>query len=211
MSAFDVIVRNDSVHLVSCGACVDAEGRINFVTGKVWALPHLNAVVAVRGPTMAGPFIAPTIGSNAASYEELKASAAGVARECVGALSSMWAGAPLADSIDFVFAGWSRNGPDAFVVCSHDRWGAPWTNIQLGGLTNIPGDQAIVDALDLSDIDPERDGVKMLEMKRKSGKYFVGCWGQLHSIYRDRTESKIICVWPDDVIGTKLGNIPEAA
>jgi hypothetical protein len=211
MSAFDVIVRNDSVHIVSCGACIDAEGRINFITGKVWTLPHLNAVVAVRGPAMAGLFTAPTVGSNATSYEDLKANAAGVIRECVGALSSMWAGAPLADAMDFVFAGWSETGPDAFIVCSHDRWGTPWTNIQLSGLVNIPGDQAIVDALDLSDIDPVRDGINMLEMKRASGKYFVGCFGQLTSVYRDRIETKIICRWREDVIGTKLGSIPEAA
>lgn len=211
MSAFDVIVKKDAVHVISDGAGVDAEGRINFIAGKVWPIPHLNAVVAVRGPSMAGPFIGPTVGSNATSFAELKANAANIIRSSVCALETMWADAPLADKIDFVFAGWSETGPEAFIICSHDRWSVPWTNIPIGGLTNIPGDQAIVDALDLSNLNPERDGVRMLEMKRASSEYFVGCFGQLTSIYRDRTESRVICRWPEDVIGTKLGIVPAAA
>ncbi len=211
MSAFDVIVMPDSVHVVSDGAAIDADGRISFIAGKVWPIPHLNAVVAVRGPSMAGPFIGPTVGSNAKSYAELKGTAAAVIRTGVCALEPMWVSAPLADKMDFVFAGWSEAGPDAFIVCSHDRWGPAWTNIQLGGLVNIPGDQAIVDSLDLSNVDPERDGVRMLEMKRASPDYFVGCFGQLTSIYRDRIESKIIVRWPEDVIGKRLGTIAETA
>lgn len=116
----------------------------------------------------------------------------------------MWAGAPLADKLDFVFAGVSEDRPDAFVVCSHERWGASWTNIQIGGLTNLPGDQAIVDALDLSDVDPVRDGILRLEMKRASPDYCVSCFGQLTSVYRDRIESRIILRWPEDVIGSQL-------
>ena len=112
----------------------------------------------------------------------------------------MWAGAPVADKLDFVFAGVSEDGPDAFIVCSHDRWGQPWTNIPIGGLTNIPGYQAIVDALDLSNIDPVRDGLRMLEMKRASPDYCVGCFGQISSIYSDRIESRIIHRWSEDVI-----------
>jgi hypothetical protein len=64
--------------------------------------------------------------------------------------------------------------------------------IQSAELCDIPGDQDIVDALDLSDIDPERDGWRMLKMKRASGNYFVGSFGQLTSVRRDHIETKII-------------------
>jgi hypothetical protein len=206
MSAIDVIIKSDAVHVITDGAGVDAEGCINFVASKVWSIAHCNAVIAVRGPSMAGPFICPCVGTNAATFTELKASAAGVMRECVGELSGLWAGVPLADSMDFVIAGWSETGPDAFLVCSHDRWGPAWPNIQLSGLCNIPGDKEIVEALHLSDIDPEPDSVRMLEISaHRANIYWIP--GQKTSVYAGRIETQIICRWPDDVIGKQLGKM----
>lgn len=220
MSAFDVIIKRESVCIISDGAGVDHDGRIQFVANKVHTIPHLNAVIAVRGPSTAGPFIAPVLGSNATSYDNLKATAAETIRAAVDQLAPLFAGAPLAEKIDLLMAGISeRDGPDAFLLTSYGGFDTPaWTNIQLAGLSNLPGDPSIIAALGLragataEDIDPIAGGAAMLEAKRaQPSRYFVGCFGQATTVFRDRIEQRIIARWPDDVIGTKLGDVPEAA
>lgn len=62
------------------------------------------------------------------------------------------------------------------------------------------------------DIDPIIGGAAMLETKRaQDGRYFVGCFGQVTTVYNGRIEQRIIARWPDDIIGTKLGSVPVPA
>lgn len=220
MSAIDIIVQSNAVHLISDGACIGQDGIIHFIAGKVLPLPHLNAVIAHRGPSMAGAMIAPVLGSCGTTYDEVKANAARTCQAAVEQIAPLLAAAPMATSIDFVIAGWSEStGPDAYALTSDGKFGeAPWSLLQLSGLCSLPGDSDVVASLSLpagataDDLDPERDGWTMLQAKRaKREKYFVGCFGQLTSIHKGHIVTKIIGTWPEDVFGTRLGTPPGIA
>lgn len=53
--------------------------------------------------------------------------------------------------------------------------------------------------------------IRMLEIKRASGKYFIGCFSQINSVYQHTIVTRIQRRWPEDIIGKRLGKISEPA
>jgi hypothetical protein len=56
MSAINVLRQTNSVSVLTDGAAYNANGIFMFPTTKVVVLPHLNAVIAGRGPAF-GPAV----------------------------------------------------------------------------------------------------------------------------------------------------------
>jgi len=220
MSAINTVIQADSVHLICDGASYDADGRLVSVGPKMQMLPHLNAAVACRGPRASVPLFADLLSAAASTYDELKAEAPTFLRELRPMLDATFAHCELGADFDVVIAGISESdGPDAYLICSHERYGVqPWTVVQFAGLAMMPADAAtqarvfasIPDNVDL--VDPERDGRIILEAQRVfpidhgGDRSFVGVGGfaQLTSITRDGISTRVIHRWPDE-IGEPIG------
>lgn len=58
MTAINAALLPDAIHIFSDGMCIDDEGKQAGMTGKVFFLPVLDAVLAWSGPILAGPALA---------------------------------------------------------------------------------------------------------------------------------------------------------
>lgn len=109
-------------------------------TSKVAALPHLNAVIATRGPTDVLAAATRAACFHAASFDGLRRS---FARE----LSAMayrpdtppHERAALKSEFDAFVCGWGAGGPKAFAIFSHSAHGiAPWQVLEIPYLLLTP-------------------------------------------------------------------------
>mgnify|MGYP001002900966 CR=1 FL=1 len=220
MSAINAIIQRDAVHLLTDAASYDSAGNLVAAIPKVALLPRINAAMACRGPRASVPLFCDLLNAAASSYDELKAKAPTFLRDLRPMLAVTFAYCELGDDFDVVVAGISESvGPDAYLVCSHQRYGVePWTVVQFGGLAMMPADAAmkarvfasIPDNVDL--VDPERDGRIILEAQRAfpmdhgGDRNFVGVGGfaQLTSITREGISTRVIHRWSDEV-GQPIG------
>lgn len=220
MTAINTVLKRDSVHLLTDAASYDIAGNLVTAAPKVALLPHLNAAVACRGPHIALPLIADLLGAAASTYDDLKAKAPAFICALLPIFEASFAQCQFGSDFDIVVAGISEMaGPDAYLICSHDRYGAaPFSTVQLSGLSLLPGDPAIherVLATVLSDVeqfDVERDGLAVLEAQRAhavehaGGRWLTGVGGfaQVTSITRDGISTRVIHRWADEV-GQPIG------
>lgn len=220
MSAINTLVKRDSVHLITDAASYDSAGNLVAAIPKVALLPHINAAVACRGPRASVPLFADLLSAAASTYDELKAHAPTFLRELRPMLDATFAHCEFGAVFDVVIAGISESaGPDAYLICSHERYGVqPWTVVQFAGLAMMPADAATQELVlasipdDVELVDPERDGRIILEAQRAfpmdhgGGRVFtgVGGFGQLTSITRDGISTRVIHRWPDEV-GQPIG------
>jgi hypothetical protein len=224
MSAINVIRQSRAVSVLTDAAAYTREGKIIAVAVKCWPLPHLNAVAAFRGPLLAAPlFVSACLcGEVFTSYDDMRDRIAESVRHLLQTYAPMFEAvdAP-AELVDVVIAGWSETrGADSFIVCNHTRYGVePFTVVQLSDCSSLPGDveiqRKILDVLPenvtADQLDPERDGLKILEVQRAARLSMpgenrplsvVGGFAQLTSIEPNGTIStRVIHRWAD-AIGT---------
>lgn len=72
MTAINVLVRSDRVHVMTDGSVWEPEGAIIGVAQKVYILAHVSAVIAYRGPAYLGPGLVGTLNaSGMRSFDDL--------------------------------------------------------------------------------------------------------------------------------------------
>jgi hypothetical protein len=183
-------------------------------------MPHLSCAVAFRGPQSVRPILGELIGLAAPSFAELKAIIVSLLREASHAYAPLFESCSAGPDFEVVVAGWSTEGPAAYMVASHDHYGTPWHIIELSGLCITPADETINERMlatlpadcSADDIDPAVHGLAILEIQRAhlienngiDGKFCaVGGFAQLTTVTADAVTSRIIRRWPD-ITGKRL-------
>jgi hypothetical protein len=223
MSAINVLVQKDVVSFVTDGAEYDTSGILKAAASRTFALPHIRAVVGVRGPAMMVPTLAYALGA-AATYDDLKKRIAVMLPDAMSHIrtvfTSMGEGVPR--EIQVFVGGWTDGGmADAYVMTDQVADGAmTWSLSRIVDLAMAPCDLPVrqevrpfLEGRRIEDLDPRNDGVKILDAQRRhatehdAGRMIhgVGCFGQLTAVYRDgRIVMEVLCHWPEDRIGNPI-------
>lgn len=204
MTAINIIRTRHTVHMLTDGSGYEGNQQ-SFSLAKAFPQPHLSAVIAVSGAIAHGPLLATGLGMAATSYDDLKAIAVRAVQEMVEFYT------PVFQRIEdprfvIVVAGISESsGPDAYVITNDPRVAEPWTTQQIGGCTMIPADaatQAVFHAAfgsieDSEELDPERDGIRMMEIQRRNPAFGIGAFAQLTTVTLDGITTRVIHRWAD--------------
>jgi hypothetical protein len=216
MTAVNIIKQKNAVHVLTDGASWLPTGGFGPACAKAFQLPHLNAVVASRGPRLGGVLIADFLGSCANSYDEMKLRSAEMVRGAIEFYTPIFAANTFSQKLEVVVAGWSeKSGPDAFVISAHGDNPAvsPWATHDCGSVMMAPGgasiEKAVFDALPpqvkcADDMDPARDGLSIVLAQRAArglsdvSDLVVGAFVQLTTISLDGIATRILHRWPED-------------
>lgn len=189
-------------------------------------MPHLNAVIAVRGSAVALTFVAGWITQNVFEYDDL-------AHRLPEVLSLLTPTKGQGEPIDLVVAGWSglewREPPasswkiaakaNSFLMVNHDRHpeAKALVAVDPGDVACMPGDPTVIAAAqaqlpkkytNVDQLDPTKVGLAMMEAQRlikvevpgqfdATTAHIVGRFAQITTIHRDRIETRILKRWPD--------------
>jgi hypothetical protein len=186
MTAIFIIRRREECHLLTDGAAIDPDGRVVAIIAKAMPLPHLGVAVTLRG-TVEMMTQLPLLGT-APDLSALRSRAESAVQACEGqvevyvagveACFAVTAGAGVQDILGFALA------PSSDAIYA-----------DLGFLWDRPPD----------DVDPQRDGVRVLEVARAHASAFdcgVGGFAQLTTVTRDAITTRIVRRWSD-----QIGNI----
>jgi hypothetical protein len=211
LTAIVTIAQKRVVHVLTDGASHGPAGMSLHPSSKIWPLPHLDAVVAGRGPRLLVPMLVDVLGCTARSYDELKSLALDVLwaylPQTLDILRARGASAEAGSvPFDLVVAGISgRDGPGAFFVCNHEGHSSlrPWKVIDLASVTLMPLDDQAEAEFDrefagrsVEDLDPEVDGARMLEIQRKMPlPYPIGGFVQLATVAEGSISTRIVRRW----------------
>lgn len=213
MSAVNVLVQSNAVHLLTDAAIYQPDGMLSGLTQKVRSMPHLNCAAAMRGGYLGLAPIMEEISAAGTSFDSLKANMPALLRGCAAQYLHLLDRCAAGPEFEVVIAGISEtDGPSAYVVPSHDRYGEPWTVTDLAGLVALPCDehllaevQRIADGRSADDLDPIKDGLAIFDAQRahphlsNGDVCFVGGYAQLTTVTADGIASRIIRRWPDPV------------
>jgi hypothetical protein len=213
MTATNVIVQRDSVHLVTDGAAIDPTGRLAHLLHKVTPIPHLNAAVAVRGTRNMASVVVDAISSGASSYDDLQKRIVDILRGTIDPIRPIWE-AKFGRSVmqaDVIVAGWSGAGPHAYMLATGDHHGAQlaaWTPLEISGTFFTPTDTQL--AADFARLQLEFDdnaAVELVTRQRAIARQVstkkmpcgVGAFVQLCTVHETGIETRILHRWPDRV------------
>ena len=219
MSALNVYLAPDQIQVWTDGALYDADGTLLSVNTKVAPLPHLNAVVALRGPGLALPLLAHHLGTFP-SFDALIAELVPAIQEAWTVHESIFDMCSHGPDFELVVAGWSgQHGcPEAYAWKSAE----PLIVHKLGPVTIAPGAEvisqlmraefpALSDSSDLSDqaiwrrlMELQRETIRLEQVEGAGAICAVGAFCQLTTITSSRTTTEIVRRWPDRV-GEKMG------
>ncbi len=166
MTVIDIVRQSHAVHLLADGVAANAAGE-TLPSVKLWSLPHLPAIIGMRGPAM-GSF--PNLLAHAFwNYDDMRARIPLVLAAYVEGLDDK--------NVDVMIGGISGSGrPESFSISSADKSGRkPWVVEDLGNLVLAPINDAIRDAvraefLPLGSYDawiPAIHGVRLVEIQRQ--------------------------------------------
>jgi len=207
VTVINVIRQSTGVHTLSDAIAYAPDGR-ELQGPKLFALPHLPAIIGVRGPMLAAPLLAEMLGRVVGSYDELRSSIAEVVQTYMPQIVRMLQGNQEPETFDIVVGGISRfAGPDSFVMSTHDRYGKAWIIQDHGDLVLSPLNDEIEQAITsefrgrgIDDLDPVVDGVRMIEIQRENWSFgdatLPGGFIQLMSITGGSITTRIVHRWP---------------
>jgi hypothetical protein len=205
LSSFVTILQKNAAHILTDGSIYEADGTLVGIGPKVRLLPHLNAAMALRGPHVLLAPIAEGL-SAATSFDVLKEGIVSTLQAYVEHCPQLFQLCEAGREFEVVVAGISETaGPSAYLVASHDRYGEPWTVIELTGLSLTPSNDAVLGGVaetaagrDADDLDPEVDGLAILQAQRSAyAGAFVGGFAQLTTIDGAGVHSRVIHRWND--------------
>lgn len=221
MTAVNVIVCPDAVHLVTDGAAVDREGRLATIAMKVIPLPHMLVALAYSGPANFLSAMADLAGSCGASYDDL--------RDGLAAHTDRISGAAINQhglAFQVVVAGWSLRSrrPEAFTFNTHGNGAPAYTAAGIELAQVMPGcpdgriEAEIFPVIEAGGFDIEKVAGDLVEIQRTipadcalamggggAVSPNVGVWAQLTTVTRNDVRTRIVRRWPQDVIGQPLG------
>ena len=224
MTAINVIRQANSVHILSDGLYCNSDGIICEIGPNAFALPHLPAAVAIRGPTHFMPFLVHRLNRECGSFDDLLARIVSIALEVHISVPMTLGSGPVTPEFDLVAVGWSsqRSRPESFLITNQEfgdldekRKGA-WKLIELPDVLIAPvvGVQQtrflrwkIPDSAE--SFKPETDGVKLLMAQRLSKGLHqrykdpkrdfesVGGFVHLTTVSANAVSSAVLHRWPD--------------
>lgn len=217
MSAVLIFRQSDKITIVTDGSAYNIAGEIVAAAPKAYALPHLNAAVAVRGGGQSG-WVSQVIETLAAAetFERIE-------RHLLILLKTLEAAAEAQgvepEPVEVHVAGFTSKGaPLSYLMNNHRHQPgiSPYVATPTGPLLVSPGDEQLHASImekwpastSIDDIDPEVVGLEIMEMQRKqkfemnfrphvATAHIVGCFAQATTIWPDRIETKILKRWPD--------------
>lgn len=232
MTAINVIRQASAVHVLSDGVFCDPDGVVCEIGPNAFELPHLPAVLAIRGPTHFMPFLVHRLARECRCFDDL-------IRRVVAAALEVYASFPMTlgtvgfgavePGFELVVAGWStkRNKPESYLVAGVEpefrqgRKRKAWELLELPEVLIAPriGDAQIGSIRwtvpeSAETFQPEVDGLKLLEAQRRLRgasdghpqrglAHRIGGFIQLATISPDGIVSRILQRWPDEV-GRKI-------
>lgn len=213
MSAINVLIQTNRVHLFTDAAIYQLNGELAGIGPKVRMMPHINAAMAMRGSFLGLAPIAEEL-SVAPSFDKLREGIVPCLQACAETYGHLLNQCSAGPDFEVVIAGMSETGgPSAYLVASHNRYGEPWSIVELAGLSATPASDAVhqrvfatADGRDADQLDPVVDGLAILEAQRAHRFDDVVCIGgfaQLTTIDADGVHSRIIHRWPDK-LGEKI-------
>jgi hypothetical protein len=218
MTAINILRQKNAVHLISDGASYDENQRLVSSGPKVFALPHINTAIGIRGPTVALPLIAHFVGHAASSYDGLKTNIAGVLKSAFANMKAVTDLCPAIDRgmyADVAIIGFSeRSGePDAYVISKPKDEDAAWPVTQIPEMGFMPSLQEIntwikTIAVSINELDPCDFGLRVLEMQRAARfheRCHIGGFAQITTVTRTGgINSKMLRHW-NDTPGSLMG------
>jgi hypothetical protein len=213
MTAHIVLRHADAVHVLSDGLVMGPGGGIHGRLAKVWPMPHLNAVLTLRGYPLLLTVFAAGLARDASCFDDLDALAPKNAKSLFDEFGPVVPS--VASDFDLIIAGISEErGPYSFIVVNHDRYGlAPWTAVDLGACAMMPAEPGMLAEFTAAfpagtssqDVDPTTDGILIMEMiRRHPGKIGrsdmpmrIGGFVQHTSVSLDGIRTRIIHRWAD--------------
>ncbi|MFK4538023.1 hypothetical protein ABIA00_006206 [Bradyrhizobium ottawaense] len=225
MSAANVIVASDSVHLVSDALVWNTTDQtITAICPKVVMLPHLRCAATIRAEHFI-VFQSVSLALStmaAANFDDFKRAIGKVLQELDGKLTEMGLCSPFEVSVAGVS---EEGGPSGFRITTLTRSSgsnqlAPWQVVEMPpGFNPCPcasdaDEQEIRSALAAAPATLEKHAIAALAAQRRiavrdhaAGRTpcWVGGFAQLTTVMRDLTATRIIYRWSDDVVGKHLG------
>ena len=114
MSAVNIFVQHDAAYVITDAARYDEAGTLIGIGPKCEGLPHLPALVAVRGPCQALPLILNHLGWRFQSFDELLDGIAEALRDIHAGYAQFFEATGFPE-VELYFAGWSASRvPHAF-------------------------------------------------------------------------------------------------
>ncbi len=207
MTAVNVIVQTDRVHLVTDGAAIDATGKICTLRNKVAVHPHLSAAVAVNGTNVLHNIVA-AVTAEGSTYAEMRSTIVHRLREAM---------LPIRDAFVRTFgphvltgtvavAGWGERGPEAYLIATGEFTPLlpPWTVVDVPGMYYTPSDSTIES--DFADLNVRFDDAAAIDLVSRQrtiiapslGNWsapIVGGFCQLSTVRRHAIETRILKNW----------------
>ncbi|MFG1396134.1 hypothetical protein [Roseixanthobacter pseudopolyaromaticivorans] len=222
MTAINLAIHPETIFVVTDGASYMADGTLGALSSKTYPLPHLNAVLAARGPHYFLPLVGATL-SMADSFDDLVAGLADAVRDVMAVHGGLLSLCDIGPDFDLVVAGFGEAGPAAYVLTSKERDGVPAWEVQpMGQFVAMPWDAAtearVEHGLTLAERegeldDPEGFLLRVVEAQRhveEDGRRGVGGFAQVTVLDREGVSSRIVRRW-GDVVGERLGMAALAA
>lgn len=200
MSAINVIKTSSAVHMITDGMMWnERDKKKSWEQSKVFIAPNLNLCLAVSGNCMFADLFGTIFVRHAKTYDELKAN--------VGELAS----SAMVESGDYIarvlnpgyilyVAGISETaGPDAYCYSDNTLIGEPRKVHDIVGVGLCPSSEAVMEEFkydfqgvkDPELMDPEVDGLKILEIQRKWSGGKIGAFAQRTTVTRDGIETRV--------------------
>ncbi|RWE07671.1 MAG: hypothetical protein EOS23_26480 [Mesorhizobium sp.] len=188
MTAINVLKLADSVHIVTDGRA--GVGLTFGTVPKVIPIPHLNAMVATRGPARLLGLMTLMLCTKAAAFDDLPGELSRLKWIC-GQMTEPWQVETLSAEFDVVVAGIGSKGPAAYVVSNHGLHGfKPWEVFEIPQfLATPPPGQDVFDAVFGAD-DPLAEMPRLVDAQRADPS--VGGFAQLTSIEPAGISTRIV-------------------
>ena len=216
MTAVAAILTDKAAHLISDGAVINPDGTVAGFVAKQVVLPHLSAVLCLRGMREFIPHVANIVGLTdrlgPAGFDQLREIAPFLLRKFSEGLSQAAQYRGASGLFDVFVAGISEaQGPAAYLISNHDGHRLePFDVFDIAEGVCIPDDDAALEAARKAIVlgaDPAAVSTGLLEAMRRVKVADVherttcqaGGFGQLTTVTAEGMTTRVVCTWPDRV------------
>lgn len=219
MTAINVFRHADRVVMLTDSAFLERDGRLHSPAPKVYAMPHLSAVMAVRGIRALSMMLADFISPMAQSYDELSETMPGKLRDLWRPVKKKWEedsrAGPGGGDFELVVAGISESsGPNCYALTSTGMNGLrPWERVDLDyAVSPVDGSMGPECVKDLIHRYADSAAISLMLAQRNVRTVYgsselpictVGGFIQETIVTRQSISTRVIHRWPD-VIGEKI-------
>lgn len=209
MSALNVFVGDDEIHIFTDGAGYHQDGRLACRLAKTFALPDISGALASIGNpvgSLAGLGVAMEV-----DEAEVGDFATTFAKRLRMAAQQSWAAEQThLDNCAFVVAGFGPAGPAAYLICTFSENGEPAFTARKVAKYCRPYDARMI-SVAFDHQNPRDSGLRILEVQRRGAfaneaglvGNFVGGFAHHVRVARSGLTMAAIKHWPD-VIGQKI-------